>query len=294
MEKLLNILPEKVRNVFLKIPKEDFIKLTEIRLRVSYPIFLYFGRDEYAISDNGLSKRDGFVFSEEDAETMWRKLCDGSPYSMVKNQRDGYITVEGNRIGFTGEYNCVDGKIKHIEKITSFCVRIMHEKKGCANKIYKYLYENNNLLNILIISPPGCGKTTLLRDVIRLVSFDGYNVALIDERDEIACLNSGKPTLDIGKRCDVLSGIDKEIAIENSVRSLKPDVIVLDEIANNEYEIIKKATTRGVKIIATLHGEKFSDIKAYLDVFDKFVFLSDKMGVGTVEGIFDCEGKNCC
>lgn len=294
MEKLLDIFPEKIKNVLKRLSENEKERLTEIRLRVSFPVYFYMGKEEYSINEYGLSKRDGYVFSEEDAMFMWKKLCNGSPYSTVKKQKEGFITVEGNRVGFVGEYNCVDGVIKHIEKISSFCVRIMHEKKGCANKIYKHLYQNNKLLNTLIVSPPGCGKTTLLRDVTRLVSFDGNNVALVDERDEIAAVCGGIPMLDIGKRCDVYSGINKETAIENAVRSMKPDVIILDEIGNNEEKIIKKAMTKGVRIIATLHGDCFDDLGVYKTLFNKFIFLSDSFGVGTVDGVYDFMERKCC
>ena len=294
MEKLLDIFPEKIKDFIENIPSEDLKRLTEIRLRVSFPVYFYMGKEEYSINEKGLSKRDGYIFSEQDAMFMWKKLCNGSPYSTIKKQKKGYITVEGNRIGFVGEYNSVDGEIKHIEKISSFCVRIMHEKKGCANKIYKYLYQNGVLLNTLIVSPPGCGKTTLLRDITRLISFDGNNVALVDERDEIAAINDGVPRLDIGKRCDIYSGVNKEFAIENAVRSMKPDVIILDEIGNDEEEIIKKAMTKGVKIIATLHGKNFYDVAEYKKLFDKYIFLSDMYGVGTVEGVYDSTEKKCC
>ena len=294
MDKLMKILPLKVKNIIEKMSKDEIDNLTEIRMRVSFPIYFYIGKEEYSINDSGLSKRDGYIFTSDEAEIMWKKLCDGSPYSTLKNQKEGFITIDGNRVGFVGEYNSVDGQIRHIEKITSFCVRIMHEKKGCANKIYKHLYENNMLLNSLIVSPPGCGKTTLLRDITRLISFDGNNVTLIDEREEIAALKKGIPMLDIGKRCDVYAGISKEIAVENSVRSMKPDVIVLDEIGKDEFRIIENAMTKGVKIIATLHGDNFSDISKYKNLFNKFIFLSDSDGIGTIKGIYDNEGKECC
>ncbi len=296
MEKLKKILPQKVSKSLEKMSESKLNSITEIRLRAGFPVYIYMGKEEFALDDQGLKKRDGYIFSQSDADSMWIRLCDGSPYSTVKNQKQGYITVDGNRVGFTGKFNSVNGEISHIEKVSSFCVRIMHEKKGCANKIYKFLYENNELLNTLIVSPPGCGKTTLLRDVTRLVSFDGNSVCLVDERDEIAAINGGIPTLDVGKRTDVYSGIDKENAIENMIRSMKPDVVVLDEIADNEAEIIKKAKTKGIKLIATAHGTSMEDIAHLKNIFECYVFLSNRFGVGTVEKVQSKskEYKICC
>lgn len=295
MEKLKHILPAEVSRVFNKLTDKEFSDLTEIRLRVSFPVYFYIGNEEYAVNDGILKKRDGYVFTREDAENMWRKLCDGSPYSTVKRQKEGYITVDGNRVGFTGKFASVDGEIKHIENISSFCVRIMHEKKGCANKVYKYLYENNQLLNTLIVSPPGCGKTTLLRDVTRLLSFDGNNVSLVDERDEIAAVVNGMPTLDVGKRTDVFLGINKKTAIENMIRSMKPDVVILDELGTEEDILaIKKAKSKGICLIATVHGKDFDDVYEFNGVFDRYIFLSNRFGVGTIEKVLDKKEKKLC
>ena len=294
MERLIKILPRKVSTVIEKMNENEILRLTEIRLRVGKPIYFYMGKDEYGINDCGLSKRDGYFFSQDESFEMWRRLCDGAPYSTVAKQKAGYITVEGNRIGFSGQYSSVDNNIKCIDKIYSFCVRIMHERKGCANGIYKYLFVNNEPLNTLIISPPGCGKTTLIRDVARLLSSDGFNVSIIDERDEIAAQNNGIPTLDVGKRTDVYSGISKTQAIDNMIRSLKPDVIVADELGgNDDLEAIIKAKTRGVKVFSTIHGRTLEDIKLFKSFFDRYIFLSEKFGVGTVEGIYDQTLKEC-
>ncbi len=298
MEKLKKILPSKVSFALDKMTKSELLNLSEIRLRVNQPVYFYMGTEEYAVDELGLKKRDGYIFTDSDAEKMWRDLCDGSPYSTIKNQKEGYITVNGNRVGFSGKFASVDEEIKHIEKVSSFCVRIMHEKKGCANKIYKYLYENNELMNTLIVSPPGCGKTTLLRDVTRLLSFDGNNVALIDERDEIAAVCNGYATLDVGKRTDIYLGMSKKTAIENMIRAMHPDVVVSDELFKDEDILsIKKAKSKGIKLVATAHGRNINDVLDLFDIFDRYVFLSKRFGLGTVEGVFDKEKKDfkiCC
>ncbi len=294
MDKLKKILPPRVGEIIEEMSKDELDKITEIRLRIGQPIYFYMGHDEYGADQNGLSKRDGYIFSQEDSAYMWKRLCDGAPYSTVAKQKSGYITVDGNRIGFAGCYANVDNTIKHIDKIYSFCVRIMHEKKGCANPIYRYLLKGNEPFNTLIVSPPGCGKTTLIRDIARLLSSDGFNVSIIDERDEIASQCNGIPMLDVGKRTDIYSGVNKIQAIENIIRSMKPDVIVADELGgSDDFDAIKNAKTRGVKVFATVHGREQEDVSLFKPCFERFVFLSDRFGVGTIEGVYDSLFRKC-
>lgn len=288
MDKLYEILPSKVTNALIRLNDREKRGVTEIRLRVNRPVYIYISGIEYGVCDEGISKFDGYIFTEADADLMWRKLCNGAPYSTTKRQKEGYITVNGNRVGFCGEYAFVENNIRHIERISSFCVRVKHEIKGCATPIYRRLFDEYSLTNVLIVSPPGCGKTTLIRDVTRLLSSDGLNVAVADERDEICACVDGISTLDIGKRVDVIGGIPKNMAIENMIRSIRPDVIVLDELGNEkDIEAVKNAKNKGINIVATAHGKNTSDIDIYLDIFERFVFLSKRNGIGTVEGIYD-------
>jgi len=293
MEKLMSILPQYINKAIKKLNSFQISNLTEIRLRVNKPAYMYISGIEYGINENGISKYDGIIFSKEDSKEMWRRLCEGSPYSTTIKQRSGYITVAGNRVGFCGEYALLDDKIKHIEKISSFCVRIKHEVKGCSNKFFRYLFDNNEFENTLIVSPPGCGKTTMIRDMARLLSFEGYNVCVVDERDEIAACIDGVPTLDVGKRTDVFCNVKKTVAIENIVRSLRPDIIIVDELGDqNDILSITQASKKGVKLISTIHGKNINDVIEYQQMFDRFVFLSKKEGVGTVDGIYNKQFKN--
>lgn len=293
MEKLKTILPNYILNAIDRLNDFEIKNLTEIRLRVNKPVYMYISEIEYGVTLNGISKFDGIIFSFEDAREMWRRLCEGAPYSTTAKQKTGYITVEGNRIGFCGEYAFQEDKIKHIDKISSFCVRIKHEVKGCANNVFRYLFDNNEFENTLLISPPGCGKTTMLRDIIRLLSFEGYNVCVADEREEITASINGIPTLDVGKRTDVFCGVKKSIAIDNMIRSVNPDVIAVDELGTNEdITAIEQASKKGVKVIATIHGKNINDVSIYTDIFDRFVILSKNGGVGTVEGVFNKEIKS--
>lgn len=299
MNKLKTILPEYVVNAINNLNSWEFNNLTEIRLRVNKPVYLIISNIEYGVQEKGISKFDGIVFTKDDAKVMWRKLCQGAPYSFVQQQREGYITVEGNRVGFCGTYAVNEDNIKHIEQISSFCIRIKHQVKGCANRVFRYLFENNDFENTLFVAPPGAGKTTMLRDIARLLSCEGYNVCIADERNEISASSEGVATLDIGKRTDVIADIKKSVAIDNMIRALTPDVILCDELGSQQdINAIQKALKKGVKVVASVHGNSVEDINEYKRIFNRFVFLSKRAGVCTVDGIYNGEFekviKNIC
>lgn len=273
---LLNeVLPDFVADALKRISKNERENLTDIRLRVGKPVYMYIDGIEYSVCSNGISRFDGIIFTKEDARKMWQNLCQGAPYSKIKNQQQGYITVDGNRIGFSGEFVQENGQIKVIE-IFSFCVRVKHQVLGCSAKINKFVFDGG-VKNTLLISPPGAGKTTLLRDLIRYSSNQGLNVSVIDERNELSASEKGVPKLDLGKRSDVILNIDKENGIENAVRSLKPDIIAVDEIGLNDNKALLRALTQGVRIFATAHGTDVADVLNRLKMSFDVCILLDKV-----------------
>lgn len=264
MDRIKELLPEQIKKAY-----ESSKNITEIRLRAGKPVYFYIGGTEYGADEHGLSRCDGYVFTKADAEIFWQKLCGGAPYSVTANQRAGYITVDGNRVGFAGEYACADGEVKHLISINSFCIRILHQVKGCGREIYKTLFKDNLPCDTLIVSPPGCGKTTLLRDLARLFSIDGYSVCIADERGEIAGGDA-----DVGKRTDVFSGAGKAKMINNMIRSLAPKIVIADELGSAEdIEAINSARTQGVTVIASAHGGSIEDAKRRVGKFDKYILL---------------------
>ena len=163
-----------------------------------------------------------------------------------------------------------DKQVINISHIYSLNFRIARQIIGCSYTVMPYILnlKNNTIFNTVILSPPGRGNTTLLRDIIRSISngldesnFKGINVGLVDERGEIAAMYKGIPQNDLGKRTDILDDIPKSLGVIMAIRSMNPNVIAADEIGTKEdIEAINYAVTSGVKGIFTAHGENLKDI----------------------------------
>ena len=257
-EEIYKILPE---NLSLKLKNIGTTKnINEIRLRANRKVILNCSNVEYILD---------YDVTLKDILDVLIRVSKNSIYAIQNDINNGFVVITGgHRIGICGEVVIQDGKIKNIKNINSLNIRIARQILGAADKLMPYIIENNNVKNTLIISPPGCGKTTLLRDAIRKISdgiaslnFKGKNVGLVDERGEIASVSEGKINLDVGIRTDVMSNCKKSIGIEMLVRSMGIDVIATDEIGNiNDIKAIKYAALSGVKLLFTMHGESLEDV----------------------------------
>lgn len=194
--------------------------------------------------------------------------------------------------------------------ISSLNFRIAKQVLGCSNKIIKYIIneEENNIYSCLIVSPPGVGKTTLLRDIVRRISngieqinFKGINVGVVDERGEIAAMYRGIPQNDIGIRTDILDNVSKSTGIKMLIRSMSPKVVVADEIGSiQDVEAISYALCSGIKGIFTAHGGDLEDIKLNPAIhklieecaFERIIFLTDKREKGEIEKIYEIDKLN--
>ena len=206
--------------------------------------------------------------------------------------------------GITGNVVLQEGKIININYISSLNFRVAKQIIGCSNKILKYLIDNDNntIFNTLIASPPGVGKTTILRDLIRKIStgidtlgFNGITVGVVDERGEIAAMYKGIPQNDVGIRTDVMDNVPKSIGMKMLIRSMAPKVIAADEIGSFEdVEAIHYAVCSGIKGIFTAHGASLEDlslnpaIKSIMNshIFERIIFLSDKGIKGDIEKVY--------
>ena len=275
MNEIENILDYFSINV-RKIIEENYSdKIEEIRLRSNKPLCIKIGQENKLID---------YIVKQQDVLQSFEKVCENSVYSYKRQICDGYITIRGgNRVGIVGSAIVDNGQVININYISSLNFRIARQIIGCSNLVVRELidYENDSLYNTLLISPPGCGKTTLLRDIIRNISngiedFKGRTVGVVDERGEIAAMYKGIPQNDIGIRSDVIDNMPKPEAMRILVRSMAPDVIACDEIGSLEdIKAIDYAMCSGVKGIFTAHGSSINEIERNPEIsklLDKHIF----------------------
>lgn len=271
-EEILSILPDRISQ---KISGYPFENLQELRLRSSRPVVLYYSTEKAIIED---LVPDGSDISETVAN-----FCRNSVYAHWEDIREGFVTLPGgHRVGIGGRAVKNENGLSGMTDFSSVNIRIAREYKGSANGCIKYIIKEEKILNTVIISPPGVGKTTLLRDITRLLA-SRYKVTIIDERFEIAATEGGRPQFDIGNEADVLSGFSKSMGITHALRSLSPDVIICDEIGtDNDRRAIENILKGGCKIITSMHGysieEALTKKKELMELFDVAVLLWHNKG----------------
>lgn len=293
---IMAILSDRVRKEATDLKEfQSGEQIQEIRIKANKPLMFI---------SNNKEIRTSYISSTEDIRQIVQRISSYSIYAFEDEIRQGFITIQGgHRIGLCG--TCVTDKssVKTIKYISSVNIRIARDVKGCGSKVIPYIVNRERVMNTIIISPPKCGKTTMLRDITRQLSegipslrVAGKNVTVVDERSEIAACYRGIPQMDIGIRTDVLDNCPKSEGIIMAIRSMAPAVVICDEIGTpKDMESIVAALNSGVSVITTIHGFNEKDLSErpvfipILEnkVFDRAVILSAKRGVGTIEYVYD-------
>lgn len=294
---MLEFLGEKICSGLKKI---DDKFLYEIHIRINRPVVLNYKNNFCYLSTNGATKNKekGIVVDKIMLEKIILSASNNSLYSYEDEIRQGFITLKnGIRIGICGRFIYSGKEIRNISEISSLSIRIPHSVSGCSNEILPYIFSNNSALNTLIVSPPACGKTTLLRDIVQNINkFTMENICVIDERNEIFTYSSNKFSYKIPDNVDVLTNSLKKDAFNIAIRSMSPHCIITDEIdINGDIDSITKAITCGCKIICSIHAKDLMEIKRkikvinvdLISIFDRIVIISSRLGKGTIECVYD-------
>lgn len=273
MDEILRYFPNKIYQIFSNLLQENTQianELQEIRIRVDKPIILKLREKDLILQYNIL---------QTEILQIVERLCENSIYAYKNQICEGFITIKGgHRVGLTGSCVIENGKITNIKYISSLNIRIAREVKNCSTRILREIIdiENKTIYNSIIVAPPGRGKTTILRDIIRRLSdgieeinFRGKTCGVVDERGEIAAMYKGTPQNDVGIRTDIIENVSKNKGIHMLIRTMAPEIIACDEIGSKEdVEAIHYALYSGVKGIFTMHGKNVEDIKNNKQIYE--------------------------
>ena len=304
-QQILNILAETIRERLIK-ENLDFAELQEIRLRIDKPLIIVYRNQEKVLPMDSSEK---YYVTKEDVRETMDYISHYSLYAYEKELKQGFLTIEGgHRVGVMGKVVLEGTTVKNIQYISSVNIRIAHEKIGCADRVMKHITKDREVCHTLIISPPRCGKTTLLRDIIRQISdgndfVKGVTVGVVDERSEIGGCYQGIAQNQLGMRTDILDCCPKAEGMLMLIRSMSPQVLAIDEIGTaEEIHAVEYAMQCGCKLIASVHGLEMEEAREKPILgelirrhrFERYVILGNNRYPGEIVHIYDGRGNLLC
>lgn len=295
-KKMLEFLTDNLRQALLNV---NMNSVYELRVRASKPVVVNYGGEYTFLGAKGITPHIGsaLIASYSDIETIIYRASEYSVYTVNDRLRRGFLTgAGGERIGLAGSFVYENGNTFTIKEVTSLNIRVPHEVRGCGEVIYRTCFRKE-LKSALILSPPGRGKTTILRDLTRLISAHRFlNVLINDERNEIAAADRDF-SLDTGAFSDVIRYTDKRDALTAAVRAMRPDLIVTDElVSEEELEAVAACVRSGVEVLASAHFRDIESMRASPPfaralrerIFGYYILLS-REGIGRVAGIYGAD-----
>lgn len=304
-QQIYRILARNIREL-MEQEKLEFDDLQEIRMRIGKPLMIVYKNAEWILPEKEVKKH--LVSKDELRETM-DYISHYSLYAYEAEMRQGFITVEGgHRVGVSGKVILEGERIKNMQYISSINIRVAHEIVGCASKVLRYITRNKEMYHTLIISPPRCGKTTLIRDLIRQISdgneyVRGCTVGVVDERSELGGCYLGIAQNDTGMRTDILDCCPKAEGMILLIRSMAPRVLAIDEIGSEEeIRAMEYSMHCGCKLLASVHGTDLDEISKRPGIkqlveqrrFERYIVLDNQGRPGAVRTIYDERGNALC
>lgn len=291
--------------ILLEAARLNYEEIYEIRLRVGRPLFLTSEQGEYFLRVRG---REKYLVTKEDLRETLEYISGYSLYAYEDEMRQGFLSVQGgHRVGITGKVLLDGDRIRGMKYISCINIRLAHEIQGCAKEVMPYIQTKKGIAHTLIVSPPRCGKTTLLRDMIRFLSngrdgYEGVTVGVVDERSELAGCYEGVPQNDLGERTDILDGCPKAEGMQMLIRSMSPSVIAVDELGKEaDFMAVESVIHCGCRLLATAHGNSLDELweQPFFQrlkkqkVFERYIILGRQERAGIIEGIYDNYGRVC-
>lgn len=297
LDHIFEKLPDRIRIPLQRARSAFEDKVTEIVLRTDAPVCIYEWKRMFFITDNGFLTDSAYTENlltalSKEMEQIVLRLCDYSVYAFQNEINSGFITIDGGvRVGLCGKAVINKGEITNVRDISSLSFRVARDISGCATSLIQKL---DPLGGVLICGIPGSGKTTLIRDAARQLSYR-YRVSVLDERGELSAFHRGKSGFSLGL-CDVYNGYPKGNAANCAIRSMAPEIIVCDEMGDqSDVDLLLYSMRCGVAFIATVHASSMQDLRRReitskiinTGAFRYIVFLSSDGNVGKIDKIYE-------